>query len=254
MRTTALALNSIVVVFFSCFLAYTFVARSHLESLARDFVTEKSIGYSKPIVEIAHESLDSPLVRKLLSEDKVLAIRDEIRDYRNDPAAYVSDLTHQPVRKLPLANANPLLAKVASIKEKIRTFYDNTLNALIIDLRIFSVSNLMAGMIAFVLAYRSSHSFRKSIVWFSFLMFVAVLWCSSLYIDDLTFFRILFRTHMGGVYPVLLCIMIFALYWDYGRHINETEQGDVGGTPVSATSSGQSAAAISGTPRQMWTS
>ncbi len=254
MRTTALALNSIVVVFFSCFVAYTFVARSHLDALARDFVTEKTINYSQPIVEIAHESLDSPLVRKLLSKDQALAIRHEIRDYQNDPAAYVSDLTHQPVPKVPLAKLNPLLAKVASIKEKIRTFYVDTLNALITDLRIFSVSNLIAGMIAFGLACRSSRPFRKSIVWFSFLMFVSVLCCSSLYIDDLTFFRLLFRTHMGGLYPVLLCVMTFALYWDYGRHTKATEQSDVNQTPDSATSGGRSPAAISGTPRQSWTS
>ncbi|MDB5342725.1 MAG: hypothetical protein JWP89_1102 [Schlesneria sp.] len=249
MRTTALALNSIVVVFFSCFFAYTFIVRSHLDALGRDFVTEKTVSYSKPIVEIAHESLDSPLVRKLLSEDKALAIRNEIRDYRNDPAAYVSDLTHQPLRKLPLANANPLLAKVASIKEKIRTFYDDTLNALITDLRIFSVSNLIAGLIAFGLAYRSPRPIRNSIVWFSFLIFVAVLCCSSLYIDDLTFFRILFRTHMGWLYAVLLCVMTIALYWDYGRHINAAEQSDVDGATDRAVPSGPSAAVISGTQR-----
>lgn len=254
MRMTVLALNSIVVVFFSCFFAYTFIARSHLDALARDFVTVKTISYSKPIVEITRESLDSPLVRKLLSEDKILAIRNEIGDYRNDPAAYVSDLTHQPVRKMPLANANPLLAKVASIKEQIRNFYHDRLNALITDLRIFSVSNLIAGMIAFALAYHSSPPFRRSIVWFSFLLFVAVLCCSSLYIDDLTFFRILFRTHMGGLYPVTLCVMTFALYWDYGRHLNTTEHSRVNETPESATTDGRSVAAINGIPGQSWTS
>jgi len=152
MRKTALVLNSIVVVFFVCFLAYTFIARRHLDALAREFVTEKTLVYSKPVVQIADEALDSPLTRKLLTDDQAAAIRNEIADYNNDPATYVSDLTRQRVRELPPAKANPLLAKVASIKEKIRTFYDNTPNALIGDLRIFSVSNLIAGMIAFGLA------------------------------------------------------------------------------------------------------
>ncbi len=224
MRKTTLTLNSIVVVFFICFLAYTFVARQHLDSLARDFVTEKTLDYSKPVVEVADEALDSPLVKKLLSDDQKTAIRHEIADYRNDPGAYIADLTRQQLRDVPVASANPLIEKVASIKNKIRTFYDNTLNALIADLRIFSISNLIAGLIAFGLAYRSSSDIRKPIVWFSFLMFVAVLYCSYLYVDDLTFFRILFRTHMGWWYAALLCVMIVALYLDYGRHANAPEQ------------------------------
>ena len=223
MRKTTLALNSIVVVFFICFFAYTFVARQHLDSLARDFVTEKTLDYSKPVVEVADEALDSPLVNKLLSDDQTTAIRHEIADYQNDPGAYIADLTRQQPRDAPVANANPLIEKVAAIKNQIRTFYDNTLNALIADLRIFSVSNLIAGSIAFGLSYRSSSDIRKPIVWFSFLMFVAVLYCSYLYVDDLTFFRILFSTHMGWWYAALLCVMIVALYLDYGRHDKGTE-------------------------------
>ncbi|QDS95108.1 hypothetical protein FF011L_38930 [Roseimaritima multifibrata] len=223
MRKTTLALNLIVVAFFICFLAYMFVARQHLDSLARDFVTEKTLDYSKPVVDVADEALDSPLVKKLLSDDQETAIRREIADYQSDPSVYIADLTRQQLRDAPAANANPLNERGAAIKNKIRTFYDNTLNALIADLRIFSVSNLIAGLIAFGLSYRSSSDIRKPIVWFSFLMFVAVLYCSYLYVDDLTFFRILFRTHMGWWYAALLCVMIVALYLDYGRHDKGTE-------------------------------
>ena len=175
---------------------------------------------------MADDALDSPLVKKFLSGEQETAIRHEIADYQNDPSAYIADLTRHQLRDAPTANANPLIEKVASIKNKIRTFYDNTLSALIADLRIFSFSNLIAGLIAFGLAYRSSTDIRKPIVWFSFLMFVAVLYCSYVYVDDLTFFRILFRTRMGWWYAALLCVMIVALYLDYGRHANATEQPD----------------------------
>jgi hypothetical protein len=224
MRRTTLVLNSIVVVFFLCFLAYTFVARQHLEGLAHDFVTEKTLDYSEPIVDIADVAIESSMTKKLLSDDQETAIRKEIAGYQNDPAAYVSDLTREQVRDLPVQDANPLLARVASIKEKIRAFYDSTLNALVNDLRILSVSNLVAGIVAFALAYRSSSPVRQPIVVFSFLMFVAVLYCSYLYIDDLTFFRILFRTHMGWWYAVFLCVVIVALYLDYGRHADPAVQ------------------------------
>jgi hypothetical protein len=225
MRNTTITLNSIIVVFFVGFLVYTFVARQHLDSLARNFVTEKTLHHSKPVVEAAEAALDSPLVRKLLSDDQAAAIRQELASYQNDPEAYITDLTRQRLREAPLAKANPLIEKVASIKNKIRTFYDNTLNALIVDLRIFSISNLIAGAIALGLAYRSSSEIRQPIVWFSFLMFFSVIYCSYLYIDDLTFFRILFRTHMGWWYPALLCVVIVALYLDYGYHGKATDQG-----------------------------
>ena len=60
-------------------------------------------------------------------------------------------------------------------------------------------------------------------MWFSFLMFAAVLCCSYLYIDDLTFFRILFRTHMGWWYPVFLCVVFIGLYLEYSRAGHGTE-------------------------------
>lgn len=84
MRKTTLALNSIVAVFFACFLAYTFLARSHRDGLARVFVTEKTLQYSEPIVELADGSLDLPLVQKLLSEEQDATIRREIAAYRKN--------------------------------------------------------------------------------------------------------------------------------------------------------------------------
>lgn len=224
MRKTTLILNSIVVVFFACFLAYTQFARQHINNLARGFVTEKTLDYSEPLVDLADESLHLPLAQKLLSEDQATAIRREITDYRQDALAYISDLTRHNIGKMPVQNSNPLLAKVAAIKAGICTFYDHTLNALISDLRIFSISNLIAGLLAFMLAFRSRRTVRQLLVWFSLLMFVAVLYCSCLYVDELTFFRVLFRTHLGGWYPVLLSGMIVVMYVDYGRHANVTEQ------------------------------
>ena len=236
MRKLTLVLNLIVVVFFTCFFAYTFFARQHLNSLARDFVTRKTLDYSRPIVEVADKALDSPLVKKVLSDNQAIALRTEITDYQNDPGGYVADLTRRQVRDAPMANLNPLIEKVASIKNRIRTFYDNTLNALITDLRIFSFSNLISGLIAFGLAYRSPREIRKTIVWFSFLMFLAVLYCSCLYINHLTFFRILFRTHMGWQYAAFLGVMMVALYRSCGRHARVAEQSDISGAVDSAVS------------------
>ncbi len=223
MRKTVLLLNAIVIVFFVCFLAYTFIARQHLDVLGREFVTEKTLDYSQPIVQTANAAIDQPIVQKMLSEERVLVIRQEIKDYQNAPAAYVSDLTRQRFRDLPIENDNPLLTKVISIKEKIRTFYDKTLNELITNLRVFSISNLVAGIIAFGFAFRSRPAVRHSLVWFSFLMFVTVLYCSYLYINELTFFRILFRMRVDWWYPFALCVTFVSLYLEFGRHANAPE-------------------------------
>lgn len=86
MRKFTIALNLIVVIFFAGFLSYTFVARQHLEAMARTFVTEKTLHYSEPIVALTDESLDSPVVKKLLSDKQSAAIRYEIAEYRHDPS------------------------------------------------------------------------------------------------------------------------------------------------------------------------
>jgi hypothetical protein len=223
-RAVAITTNTLSVVFFIGFLTYTFVAQQHLESLARDFVTEKTIAYSKPAVEVAAEAVESPLAKQFLNEDQEKALRSEIKVYQDDPAAYVRTLTQKGARAPLPAPANPVLAKAARWKEGIRAHYDQTLAALITDLRIFSTSNLVAGAIALVLAVLSAKAIRASLAWFSVLMFVGVLYSSYLYIDDLNFFRILFRSYMGWGYAAFLLVMTVGLFIDYGRQNGSSAQ------------------------------
>ncbi len=222
MRTTTLALNAIIAVFFASFGAYTFVAQQHLEGLARDFVTEKSVQHSKVVVDLAEVSLDFPIVKQNLPAVQAAAIREEIAGYRKDSFAYIADLTQRQNLNPPPAMAKPFFGAIEAIKEEIREFYVTTLSALIRDLRIFSGTNLIAGVIAFAWAYRSKPQVRPSIVWLTILMFIAVLYCSSLYLDELTFFRILFRMQRGWFYPVLLCLVTVGLFREYGAIVSDT--------------------------------
>lgn len=224
MRRITITLNLIVAAFFACFVAYTFVARQHLDGVARGFVTERTLHYSRPIVELAGESLNVPLVQKLLTDEEKAAIRQELVQYGNDPSTYIGDLTREKMLPPNRRNPNPLLDKVVSIKERIRSFYDRTLVALISDLRIFSVSNLCAATLATALAFWSRKDIQKSVVWLSLLMLVAVLYSSYLYVDGLTFFRILFQTHMGWWYPIFLCVVLAGLYLDCGGLERTSEQ------------------------------
>jgi hypothetical protein len=217
MRKAAMTLNGLVAVFFVAFLAYTFVAKRHLEGLAREFVTEKTLHYSGPIVEMAAASLEMPLVQQALSDAQQAAILSEIDEYHQDPAAYIADLTRKQILARRPQPLNAVVEKVAFFKERIRSYYDGTLAALVADLRMFAASNLVAALIALRLAYRSRDKIQMSVVWFSLLMLVAVLYCSYLYADGLGFFRILFRMHLGWRYPVLIAVVLLGLYLDYGR-------------------------------------
>uniref|UniRef100_UPI002630D71D hypothetical protein n=1 Tax=uncultured Gimesia sp. TaxID=1678688 RepID=UPI002630D71D len=58
---------------------------------------------------------------------------------------------------------------------------------------------------------------QQSIVGFSFLIFVSVLYCSYLYVDGLTFFRILFRAHLGWLYPLVLSVVLAGLVLSFRR-------------------------------------
>lgn len=145
-------------------------------------------------------------------------IQQEIDQYHDAPAAFIEDLTRQAKGAIEKpGKPNPLLAQVIAIKEKIRNFYDDTLNALIEDLRVFAICNLVAAAIAFGLAWWLREPVHQSIIWFSFLMCITVIYCSAIYVDDLTFFRILFRTHMGWWYAVFLCVMLLAVYLDHSH-------------------------------------
>ncbi len=225
MRQAALVLNSVTVLFFVGFLAYTFVAREHLTGLAREYVTVKTAKYSDTVISTAEQSLDAELVRKLLGTERQQAIRAEIAAYRANKSAYIADLTRQKQIKENTRLVNPLLKQVDYVKEKIRTYYDETLTALIQDLRIFSTSNLIAALLGWWLAFRSPEAIRLPVVWFAILMFVAVVYSSVLYIDDLSFFRILFRLHPGLGYPLGLVGVLAWLYKDFG-HMIRSEQSE----------------------------
>lgn len=217
MKKITVALNALTAVLFLAFFAYTVFAHSHLSSLARDFVTEKTLHYSGPVIDTVEIALDVPLVAKLVSKVDIELVRGEIERYRDDPAAYIADLTGRKLAIPPQQKLGAIAKKTIEAKEQIRKFYNDTLTALITDLRIFSGTNTAAAVLAIVLTLKSRPPVAKPLVAFSFLLFVAVVFCSYLYIDDLSFFRILTSTHIGWWYPAFVVIVAAWLYKDIGE-------------------------------------
>lgn len=212
MRRLLLILNSVCTLLFASFFIYTFLAIAHLKFLAREFVTEKTLHYSAGAIEVLEVLLDEPVVGQFVSKVALQAARTEIETYREDPATYVADLTRHRMAKLDEKHRGPVALKVAALKEGIRKFYDDTLNALIRDLRIFSGTNFVTSLAAIVMAIRARHAIGPSLVVLSLLLLMTVIFNSYVYIDDLSFFRILFACYPGWGYPVMVGFCVWILH------------------------------------------
>lgn len=216
MRKIVLILNGIVIVFFIGFLAYTFFASAHLNYLAKNYAIEVTVQHANPLVDKAEEAQESKLLKTLLPKEQEETIEKKIAKYRENPTAYVADLTEREIRMESSANSNPMLQKVLNLNAKIREFYDDTITALITDLRIFSTCNLIAALIAFAMASVKSVKVSIPLLCFSIIIFASVLGCSYIYIDDLSFFAILFQSYMGWSYGALLIFMIIWVFFESG--------------------------------------
>ncbi|WP_077023983.1 hypothetical protein [Fuerstiella marisgermanici] len=216
MRNRALALNILTAVLFAAFFAYTFFAKQHLQSLAREFVVEKTVEHAGPVIDTVEDALDVPLLSKLMSRKDLQLVRTEIEAYRENPAAYIADLAGQSLANPPPQKFRAVAKKTAEAKQEIRDYYDRTLAALIADLRIFSGTNIAAAILAIVLIAWSRTPICKRLVAVSIVLFSGVVLCSYMYIDSLSFFRIITHTHMGWWYPVFVIAVAAWLYQDVG--------------------------------------
>lgn len=226
MRKFLLFLNSFVFVSFACFLAYTYVAKEHLESLARGFLVERTVYYSKPLMGVVELAVNDRRAAFVVPAPILNIAIQEVADYQSSPQIYVGQLVDgRELDTSALKDAeNPLLLKVAEVKNSIVQFYNKSWEALIRDLRIFAISNIVAALIAFGVAYRAQGEIRMSLILLSHSICLAVLYSSFMYIDDMTFFQILFRLHMGWSYPIGLATMTLQILRDLSTEVEPCEK------------------------------
>lgn len=223
LRKISIALNAIVILLSLGLFAYTFFAKSHLLEHTREFVTEKTLSYSKPLVETTRAGLESPLAKKWVSEEHRALVVSELATYDSDPVEYVASLT----------SAEPSsfgTGKIAAFKEKVHGYYQSTLTELLRDLRIFSGSNVGAGIFAILLLFSPRFKGSKKLVTFSFVIFAGVAYSTVSYIEGVSFLTILLKWHLGWGYPVLIILTILSLVFEFGLHreaqTERTEDGD----------------------------
>ena len=221
LRKVSITLNVVVVLMSLGLFAYTFFAKSHLVEHTREFVTGKTLSYSRPLVEASRAGLESQLSRKLFSEERRALIEGELATYDSNPAGYVTSLT----------SAEPSSfgsGKIAEYKEKVRSYYQSTLSGLLHDLRIFSGSNVVAGLVAIILLLSPRFKEDKKLITFSFVIFAAVAFSSISYLQGVSFLTILFKWHPGWWYPLGMLLTILSLVLEFGLHKGSGEESTKG--------------------------
>jgi hypothetical protein len=232
MRRVLIILNLTLAVLFGAFFAYTFVARKHLTNLARDFVTQRTQSYAERSIRIVEAAVKAPAARTLLKPEQVEAIERELTEYRAAPATYIRQLTG--VERLSGTVSGyvaPVAAPLALWKQRVRAHFDATLLQLLRDLRIFSGTNVVAGLIAAGLAWKARGRIGNGLIVLSTIILVAVIFNSYMYVDDMAFFTIITRLYMGWTYPVLVAVTVGWAMLEFGIEIavrmNETAGTDV---------------------------
>lgn len=217
MRRILIILHTLIALFFACSLGYTLVAKGHLENLARSFAVEKTIEYGDPVVGMADVSLRLPGAKKVLTDDQITSAKKEINSYRADRKAYIGRLTRTAKESVANSTEHPILAKVTGMKNRIAVHYNDTIDALVEDFRIFATSNLVAAMIALVFAWQMRGRMNNSFLALSLVLMFTLVYGVVLYIDNLSFFKILFKIHLGWLHPVLLSVPMICVGVEYVR-------------------------------------
>jgi hypothetical protein len=216
MRKALVALNLLVAAASAGLFAYTFFARDHLVALAEDYVVARTVRHATPAVERVEAALAAP--QAWLAPAPVRdAVRAEIDAYRSDPDGYV----RAAVAKGAEAEGakHPFAEQVVRWKRDLRRYFGEALASLVRDLRIFAGTNAVAGLLAAVLAWRARGRWRWHVLGLSVLLLLSLALHGYLFIDGLTFFRIVAGVRAGWSYPALMALTFAYLYARFGRFV-----------------------------------
>ena len=194
-------------------LVSTFLAKGIITSKARQVAVDKSRSLADPLAAKVQETLDRPVIGKLIRGEVRDRLESELAGYRTAPDAWLIELAEGgagrakafdfPEIESPLARkAVDLLTKgVSDLKDRLEESY----RSLIADLRIFAATNLVAFLLAASLAWvartpRASHWLHG----YSFVMLLAFAASIFLYVDQNWTWNLLRNDHMGWRYPAVL--------------------------------------------------
>jgi hypothetical protein len=213
-RTALIALNRLVAAASLGLFAYTFFARDHLVGLAEDYIVGRTVNYADRAVAEAEAALKKPLAQ-LLPANVRDAAQAEVDAYRRDPGAYVRAVVAKgaAVEK----PKHPLADETVRWKEGIKGYFERTLASLIRDVRIFAGTNAVAGVLAAFIASLARGRWRWHVLGLSVLLLFSLGLHAYMFIDGLTFFRIVADLRVGWSYPLFVALTFAYLYVRFGR-------------------------------------
>jgi hypothetical protein len=221
-------------------LVSTFLAKGIITSKARQIAVDRSRGLSDPLAAKVQETLDRPMLGKLIPGKARERLESELADYRTAPDAWLIELAEGgagrakafdfPEIESPLARkAVDLLTKgVSDLKEHVEKSYRD----LIADIRLFAATNIVAFGLAAWLAWiaRTPRS-RHWLLAFSGMMLVVFALSISAYFDRNWTWTILTGSYMGWGYPVFLGILTFSSIAKISPDLAQTDPGNNPATP-----------------------
>ena len=163
---------------------------------------------------VAERALEAPSVVRLLDEEMVRIARAEIAGYRRDPSRYIARHVGGEQAVGRMADRRPL-GRLPDLKAKVREHWNSTLTRLLLDLRIFCGSNLVAAVVAGWCALSAKEGRPTRLLGVGALLLGSLIYCAYAYVDRLSYFRILFELYVGWWYPILLGA---AFGWMYVTH------------------------------------
>jgi hypothetical protein len=194
-------------------LVSTFVAKGIITSKARQVAVDKSRGVADPLAAKVQETLDRPVLGKLIRGGVRDRLESELTGYRIAPDAWLIQLAEGgagrakafdfPEIESPLARkaVDALTKGVADLKDHLQESYRN----LTADLRLFAATNLVAFLLAASLAWvaRTPRA-RHWLLGYSVVMLLAFAASIFLYVDQNWSWNLLRNDHMGWRYPAVL--------------------------------------------------
>ncbi|HYE20792.1 MAG TPA: hypothetical protein VEA69_20260, partial [Tepidisphaeraceae bacterium] len=150
--------------------------------------------------------------------------------FQADPGGYVRQLVgsgRPESAELPAPGVKDRIVGAANKldwKARAREHWDKTLDRLMLDLRIFSGSNLVAALLAGGLAWGATGRRIEHLMLPAIVLLVSVGFGVYMYVDRMSYFRILMGLYLGWTYPVFLAL-IFLRWYQIGRELTAAPAG-----------------------------
>lgn len=220
MRIPLIVIQLILSAAFAVLFVWSFFTEEYIRNESKSYISLKVIKIIDPQVAIAEELLNGPGVAKVLNNHQIEAIKAEVAHYIKSPSQYVLEVVDSKVTVPTLITEDMnlaskfLLNKIGSWKSRIASYFAKTFNRLIIDIRIFLASNMIALLIASLVIYGSESKARLTVSIILTFVIALSIWA---YLSQSWFFNILLNNHMGIAYPVTLMFLWGWLLYDYGK-------------------------------------